>query len=231
MKITGKWTLLAALSIIFGFVGGQAQASIVSYSLDTAFTGKVDPSSPLTSNGWLMATFDDGGASGKVTLTLTSSLGVASEFISQVDFNVRSTVDPSDLAIKWTGGTSNGTVNKIIATDQDKQKAGGSHGYDIELQFKTKSASRFDGVGETIILTLTESGLTANDFAYLNAGTGDSAHIAAHIQGIPTILPDPDDSTWIKDPTPVPLPAAVWLLGPGLLGLAVIRRKGGIFKK
>ncbi|SEM01191.1 VPLPA-CTERM protein sorting domain-containing protein [Syntrophus gentianae] len=231
MKIGRIWTFLAAVMVVCGLAGGQAQASMITYSLGTAFTGQVNPNSTLTSNGWLMATFDDGGTSGKVTLTLTSGLGVASEFISQVDFNVNSAVDPSNLAIKWTGGTANGIVKKIIAQDQNDQRAGGSHGYDIELQFKTASANRFDGVGETVILTLTGIGLTAGDFACLNAGTGDSAHIAAHIQGLAANLPDPEDSTWIKDSTPVPLPAAVWLLGPGLLGLTVIRRKRSLLKE
>ncbi|OPY89189.1 MAG: hypothetical protein A4E72_01185 [Syntrophus sp. PtaU1.Bin208] len=231
MKITRKWTLLAIMMLLSSLAAGQAQASMITYNLGTAFTGQVDPNSPLTSNGWLMATFDDGGASGKVTLTLTSGLGVASEFISQVDFNVNPAIDPSNLAIKWTGGASNGIVKKISAKDQDDQKAGGSHGYDIELQFKTASANRFDSVGETVILTLTGIGLTAGDFAYLNTGTGDSAHITAHIQGLSANFSDPEDSTWIKDSTPVPLPAAAWLLGPGLLGLAIIKRKRGNLKK
>ncbi len=99
MKIIGKWTLLAALIVVCGLAIGQAQAGMITYSLGTAFTGQVDPNSPLTSNGWLMATFDDGGASGKVTLTLTSGLGAASEFISQVDFNVNPAIDPSNLTI------------------------------------------------------------------------------------------------------------------------------------
>ena len=231
MKIQCKWALSAALMVVFGLTGGEAQASMMTYGLGTAFTGKVDPSSPLPSNGWLTATFDDGGGSGKVIVTLTSGLGVASEFISQVNFNVNPAIDPSDLAIHWTGGTSNGIVTKIVATDQDKQKAGSSHGYDIELQFKTSAAGRFDGVGETVILMLTGSGLTAGDFAYLNTGSGDSAHVAAHIQGIPVTLPDPEDSTWIKDPTAVPIPAAAWLLGSGLLGLVGIRRKERISRK
>ncbi|MDY0187568.1 MAG: VPLPA-CTERM sorting domain-containing protein [Syntrophus sp. (in: bacteria)] len=231
MKDIRIYKLLVALFVVFGLASGQAQAAMMTYSLGTAFNGKVDPKSPLTPDGWLMAAFDDSGGSGSVILTLTSGLGAAGEFISQVDFSVHPAIDPSGLEIERTGGTSDGIVSRIIATDQNNQTAAGSHGYDVELQFKRASGNRFDGVGETVILTLSGSGLTAEDFDFWNAGTGDSAHVAAHIQGISTLWPDPEDSTWIKDPAPVPLPAAAWMLGPGLLGLAVIRRTDGLFKK
>ena len=61
------------------------------------------------------------------------------------------------------------------------------------------------------------------------AGLEDgSFRIAQHVTGL-----DPDDelSIWTRTGEPVPLPASVWLFGPGLLGMAgrhLLRRRRSI---
>lgn len=218
MKTIHKWTLLAALLMVFGLAAGQAQATIVTYDLSSIFEGKALPASTAP---WLTATFDDGNSTGAVTLTLTSSLEDTSEFFSEIVFNVNPRINPSALTINYVSGTSATGISQGV----NAEETDGSKGYDIKLSFATAAtANRFDGT-ETAVFAISLAGLTANDFAYLNEGRGDSAHVAAHLQGITGGL-----STHIKD-TPVPIPAAAWLLGSGLFGLIGIKRRGGIFKK
>jgi hypothetical protein len=50
---------------------------------------------------------------------------------------------------------------------------------------------------------------------------GGSIRIGLHVQAID----GGRSESFVNDPTPVPIPAAIWLMAPGLLGLAVLRKK------
>jgi hypothetical protein len=129
-------------------------------------------------------------------------------------------VDITDAAVNATLGMN------------DTYKADGDGFFDIKFDFAPPSgnlATRFTG-GETIIYELTYvAPISAFDFNLFSApGGGAGSYLsAAHVQSIddPAFC-GPDDpecgSGWIGA---VPVPAAVWLFGSGLLGLIGIARR------
>ncbi|WP_181919355.1 VPLPA-CTERM sorting domain-containing protein [Alkalilimnicola ehrlichii] len=50
-------------------------------------------------------------------------------------------------------------------------------------------------------------------------------YLALHVRGIDTIAFGGSSSAWYGAPSPIPLPASVWLLGSALVGFAAMRRR------
>lgn len=117
-----------------------------------------------------------------------------------------------------SGATANGITLGI-----DCCKADGDGLYDIKLSFAT-NGSGFQS-GQTVVYEITGiSGLTASSFNFFSTPAGGHGPFltAAHV--LNTTGAGSGGSGWIA-PTPVPLPAAAWLFGSGLLGLMGIARK------
>jgi len=222
MKRRRTLLFFATLLVVFGLATSPAQATLT-YTLNTVFNG----ASPTSSAPWLTATFDDHGSSGSVTLTLTSSLEVASEFIGEVAFNLNPNLIPSSLIGVYDSVNSTGPAATSVGVGVNTENllGGGAAGFGFDFQGSFPlpgNAPRFYGT-DIVIYTITGVGLTEEDFAYTNTGSA-AAHVAAHIQGIPLVTGGTTSGA-IKDGNPVPIPAAVWLFGTGLLGLFGVRRK------
>ncbi len=115
---------------------GAAQASLV-FSLDTVFNGS-SPSSPAP---WLTATFQTV-ATGHVTLSLQASFSVASEFISDFEFNVDPSIVPSSLVIAQVPALNPlATITQGAQNGQNVQGSGvGSMPFRVERDGLTRPA-------------------------------------------------------------------------------------------
>lgn len=190
---------------------------------------------PVGDPPWLSAAFEDHNDNtsipvNEVRLTLTAVNLTSSEFVSDWYFNIDPLFDtfipPSGSSIAIT--YLNGIHASGIQIGKDAFKASGDCDFDILISFPTSNDDpdlRFSSTDTATfkILFTGDSGLTlkADSFNFLSVGGGgtkDGLYTVAHVQGIP-----PDDSGLVT--TEVPVPGAVWLLGSGLLGLLIIRRR------
>jgi hypothetical protein len=176
-------------------------ADVVVFNMVFEYSGGTPPSGLQP---WMTATFDDGGGSGSVVLTLDNVNLVGSEFVSEWNFNLDPMFDPDDLVFSSEiaiGG--NGFDFPTTDTEADDFMAGPSHGYDIEFAFSTSGAGggshRF-GAGESYEVTISGiAGLTAQSFNFLSAGSGGGGPYptAAHVQSI-----GGGNSGWVTVPEP-----------------------------
>ena len=221
-------SIITASFIIFGLTAVEAEAA--SYDLQYVFNGTAFD----TSNNYLTASFEDFGTN-TVKLTLTSNLENPAYYIQQVAFNVADNIVPKSLKFAIS---ANGTLlskGRIARTKQDAQNLpGGGNlgvGFDVLLRFPTAKRYRFNG-SDTVVLIISGEGIDASDFDILN--TTDVANVAAHVVGGHIAGADiagleGSTSAAITNSAAtannVPIPAAAWLLGSGLLGMIAIRRR------
>src|SRR5262245_36909390 len=126
-KLRWSWRLGGA-ALLAITMGSQASATLITFGLTAEYSNAADPAGPKP---WATATFDDGGGSGSVTLTLNAKNLTASEFISEWDFNLDPTLDPSKLV--FSAPVKTGTfANPTVSAKLDNFKAGPAHGFDIE---------------------------------------------------------------------------------------------------
>lgn len=217
MKKALVLVILVAASLAFV---NSAQATLLVIDLNEEFSGASDPESSM--KPWLRATFDDGGMSGNVTLTMSALNLVGDEFCRYWYFNLDPSLDSTSLSMG-----SNTGVSVQMNAGNDSFKADGDGYFDIEFDFGK------DGItsGESSQVMLGLTGITANSFNFLSASGGGAGSwgSAAHVQGI-GVGEDNSGSGWIGgngtcNPNPVPEPATMLLLGTGLVGLAGFRRK------
>lgn len=214
MKKVAYALLTAGLGIVFG----QAQASTISFGYNLEFSGG---QAPAGSGPWMTATFDDhNNTAVPLTLTMASSGMSGSEKISDVYFNLNPLLTPGSLVLSHvSGATATG-----ITLGVDCCKADGDGLYDIKLSFSTSNNNLFQS-GQTVVYNITGiSGLTASSFNFFSTPAGGHGPFLAAAHVLNTTGAGSGGSGWIA-PTPVPLPAAAWLFGSGLLGLAGIVRK------
>ena len=211
-------TLFAALA------ASPAAATVISFDLDTTVEG-------TTPSGFPMVTFDDGGSTGSVTMTIDASGLSGGEFISALYFNFDG-AGSQTLAFARAGGTGPSS-GYTISQGADAFDSPGNQGlFDILIDFSTSGsgggALRLNA-GESLIFTITGDGLSAGDFDIDSAEQrGGSNFILARIQGSAgggsASVADGDGGGGGGE-IPVPEPAAVGLFGLGLLGLGLHRRR------
>src|SRR5262245_6785331 len=197
------------------FLAGSASASTLTYDITTVFSnssGGPEPAGPLP---WLRATFDDGGSSGSVTLTMTALNLTGTEKLDEWYFNIDPAFDPENLV--FSAPTKIGTFDDPVISQQTNQfKTDGDGKYDVKFTFSASTGHEF-GPGESVSYTITGiPTLTADSFKFLSAPAGGAGpfYTAVHIQGI-EVPGGTNNSVWAKgDPgpgDPVPEPSTIVL--------------------
>jgi hypothetical protein len=170
MNVRGRSTLLlllVAISVgLFVLSSVSASATIITYELDTEFSGADQPEGDPP---WLTAAFDDGGAAGSVTLTLDAFGLTEEEFVSEWYFNVDDSVDLSGLIWGWDVTTMVSWWVSMSVGSGDDFHADGDGYFDFVFGFPT-SGDVF-GAGEVSVMEFTYSGLTASDFDFPSVGS------------------------------------------------------------
>ncbi|UCB54725.1 MAG: VPLPA-CTERM sorting domain-containing protein [Thiotrichales bacterium] len=220
-----------------GFLSGYASAASVTFNLDIEFGGAQQPQGPTP---WITAVVDDSfGDANTVRLTMNATNLVGSESIANWFFNFSG--DATQLT--FTGvDTADATVNEILTdnTGSDANlKPAGDGFFDFGFDFAPPpgtSPARFTA-GETMVYDISYiAAITAADFdLFSTPGPGQAEKqpylSAAHIlqitdpvycDGSTPDLTGDCGSGWIGA---VPVPAAVWLFGSGLLGLVAVARR------
>lgn len=214
---------MKATKVLLMFLGlaamaAPSHATSITYELNYEFSGATQPTGATP---WLTATFDDGGGTGTVTLTMESSGLSADEFVRFWYFNFDPDLDATDLTIVNTDGEEAVSVEK----GENSFKADGDGFFDILFTFDNAPPSDRFTANLTSVYVFTLAGITASsfDFSSVQGGGNGTYHTAAHIQ---TIGPD-EESGWIGDkPEDVPDGGTTLsLLGGALLGLGMLRRR------
>lgn len=211
----------AALALSVAVAAGPAAADILTFELDTEFSGGSEPAGTAP---WVTVTFNDFGGSGLVRLTIETSGLSGSEFLTGFYFNFDPDFDPFLL------GTQNEDTSDTSQTDFTKStnccKADGDGWFDFQFDFANNDFT----AGETWSIELVLTDLTVDFFNFLSYGAGNSPsglYVAAKIQGIGE---NGQDSGWITgdgngNGTKVSEPGTLWLFGIGLVGLGLVMRR------
>jgi len=220
MKVNFKKHLLPAAALLAAVIVAPAQAATVTFNYDLSF-GAVSPDGPAP---WATAVFDDGGSAGSVTLTMSVAASVNLADITQMYFNLDPALDPTSLLFSRIGGTGPTAANTDIDTGIDAYKADGDGLYDILFDFPPppgQNAAKFNA-GEDLVYEITGiGGLTASDFNFFSTPDGGTGPFLSVARFQSTGF-DTEGSDWVAA---VPVPAAVWLFGSGLLGLVGVARR------
>ena len=142
--------------------------------------------------------------------------------------NIDSTLNLAALTFSFDAGASTGPAaagggNNGIQVGFDAFQSDGDGAYDILFDFPPPGKDRFSA-GETVVYTITSGeAITASSFNFLSAeGGGEGTYLAA--SHFITTGPNGDDSAWVGAGV-IPVPAAVWLFGSGLIGLVGVARR------
>jgi hypothetical protein len=212
-----KKSCLSAATLLVALAVSPLQAATVTFNYTESF-GAVPPDGPAP---YATSVIDDGGGSGSVTLTMTVAPSVNLADVTQMYFNLDPSLDPTSLTFNRDGGSGPTAADTSIQTGVDNFKAGGDGLYDILFDFApAQQAARFNA-GEDLVYTITGAGITADSFNFFatpDGGFGPYLSVAR----FQDTGPGQGGSDWVGA---VPVPAAVWLFGSGLLGLFGIARR------
>ncbi len=215
---------------------GVARATIIEYPIGAAFSTDEFGTVPAGSPPWLKATFDDGGSSGSVTLTLENVNLFGGEYTREWDFNLDPNLTAASLSFSApvkVGSFDDPSIGKSTNAFQ----ADGDGLYDIQFLFAASNEGggmhRF-GPGESVTYVVTGiPTLVASSFSYLSAPAGGVGpfYTAAHIQGI--AVPGGTTSAWSTTPgdwSTIPEPSAIVLALFAACAVAVTAYRNRISK-
>ena len=212
-------TALLGMLLLAGL--NQANAATLQLDFGVSFGDPGDPDTmaPDGAGPWMTAFFDDNNTAGSVTLTLTVDGGIGIAEVTEVYLNVDDAIGGANLGITSTGGTG---PSATIGLGTDLFKADADGWYDILFDLPPPGSDTF-GAGDTLVFDITGTNLVAGSFNFLS--TPDPVDPNGPFLGAAKFQSTGDglQSDWVAA---VPVPAAVWLFGSGLLGLiGVARRK------
>ena len=206
MSVIRTLCVLAALA-----VSTSTHATTVSY-----FLNQSNSTALPDGTNYLQVTIDDTGGNINFhveTLAPLNSIAGSNYGIDMFGFNTTQTLSAANIA--FASGTPS------------------SWGYDgtKNLNGFGNYTARLSGNGSSRLSVLDFSivgitGDTISDYIKLSTGatTEGNQYFAAHVAGI-TVPGSTTTSAYFGGTTPVPLPAAAWLLGSGLIGLFGIARR------
>jgi hypothetical protein len=215
-----KAALLLAAGI---FSAPAAYASSVSYFLDQSnVTGLPDGV-----NNYLRVTIDD--------TSVTCNMCIGGDSIITFTVDVLTTSDSSGPLVETTNfgimafgfniadSVNPGAANFLLpsAWGVANDKNGDGFGK-FERLVKDGGSNRLD----PLVFSIDIAGDTINSYYDLSTGTASEGNtwFAAHVAGINNMT-NGSDSAWFGGGTAVPVPAAFWLFGSGLLGMAAVARR------
>ena len=207
-------TVIAA---VVGMLACGASGLEISYDLDYT----ISASDPAGAAPWLTATFDDGGSTGTVYLTLETTNLTGGEYVSQWMFNVNPDLASQLGDLQFDLTVLSGTFDApVVTTGENAYKADGDGYFDIKIDFSEEDggmAHRFNA-GDSAMYTISGiSSLAADSFDFISVpGGGAGEYItAAHVQGIG------ENSGWVSTPEP----GTLSLLAVGAAALLRRRRR------
>jgi len=203
------------------------QASIVTFELGTVFSsGSVAPDGPAP---YGTVVFDDGGTAGSVDMTVSLASTIGSANMTQLYINFDSALDLNNLlftfdSVSSTGPEADNKGDNGIFTGFEAFQSDGDGAYDILFDFPPPKGQTKFQAGETVVYTITSSeAIIADSFNFLSSeGGSEGTYMAA--SKFNSTGQGNQDSAWVGA-SPVPVPAAVWLFGSGLIGLVGFARR------
>lgn len=202
--------LMKRLVVAFGILSGSALCATGAEAASILFAikVKVEDSSLHVSGDHKVATlrFDDVGAN-QVKVTVKSSLNAASEFLSDLAFNIKPTFTPSAITATYIASSQVGAFSLpgLQQGGQNTQNPSGpTSGYDFNFSFTTSNSQqgtkRFN-LNDSFQYLFTAPGLTTADFDIANAashfaytqvqGIGPNGASTGYVGGPPTAVPEP----------------------------------------
>jgi len=198
------------------------QASIITMDLNGTFSGD-HPQSNVSP--WLTAQFDDHGSSGSVTVTLTASNLMGSEFVSDWYLNLDPTFTVAQLAsLTLTPSVITGAFTlPTVTAGVNAYQADGDGNFDIKVAFATANQdSKRYGVGESCQIVVSGiPSLTAGSFSFKSNPPVTGYLTAAHVQSI-YVDGITTTSGWVA---PVPEPGTLVLAVLGIAGMIMFYRR------
>ena len=215
-----RLSALPAATLLAAVAASPLQAATVTFNYDQSF-GAVSPDGPAP---WATSVITDTGVD-TVQLTMSVALGVNLADVTAMYFNLDPSLDPTALSFNRDSGSGPSAGNTTISTGVDAFKPDGDGLYDILFDFPPPpgaDAAKFNA-GEDLVYTIVGTGLTANSFnIWSEPGPGNTAGPYLSVARFQQTGADQEGSDWVGA---VPVPAAVWLFGSGLLGLVGIARR------
>jgi hypothetical protein len=189
-------------------VAVSAQAMTVTFNQYEKFAGS--PPSPTFS-----ATIVD--TAGGVRITMDHPVSSDADIVFSWFFNIvppipAAVTAASVIFVSGIEATGQGPTPGVLLAE-DVEQADGDGKFDLVFTWPNSGSGEFIE-GENSIYDVT--GLTAAQFVALSTPVGGHGPYYSAVE---------QSAWWGQGKNPVPIPAAVWLFGTGLLGLIGVRRK------
>lgn len=214
ISITPKKAVTAVLLVLGISSPIAANAASISYFLDQS-------NQLADGTNYLKVTISDG-IGGLIdfkveTLAPLNSIASSNFGIQQFDFNTTLATLPPDSSLVNLPSGWGGNV---------KPPPNPADGFGkFEFEVSDGGSNRLS----VLTFSVNVAGDTINDYYELSSGSATQGNVqfAAHVAGFTNQCTSvsPCTSAWFGGGTAVPLPAAIWLFGSGLLGMAAVARR------